>query len=122
MSDIDLVLVLNNVRDATQLKRRLPDVKEEIISKLKYESKGFEIVGSISTSPFSVQFTVKGNHGSIDVDLLPTFYFEGNGCIFVFRIVFFWIIMLENSPVQNIPSPFATVLKISHVLPNMILK
>ena len=98
MSDIDLVLVLNDVQDAAHLKRRLSDIKKEIIELLEDESKGFEIVGSISTSPFSVQFTVKGNHGSIDVDLLPTFYFEGNGCIFVFRIVFFWIIMLENSP------------------------
>ncbi len=100
MSDIDLVLVLNDVQDAAHLKRRLSDIKKEIIELLEDESKGFEIVGSISTSPFSVQFTVEGNHENIDVDLLPTFYFEGNGCIFVLRIVLFLIITLKTIPLR----------------------
>ena len=76
--DIDLVLVLNEVKDAAELKRKLPDIQTKIMEKLQLEGKGFEIDGSISTTKYSVQFTVKGNDEKIDVDLLPTFHFDGN--------------------------------------------
>ena len=76
MSDIDLVLILNEVKDAADLRRKLPNLKEKIKTKLRREERNF-IIESMSETRFSVKFTVKGTNGKIDVDLLPTFHFEG---------------------------------------------
>ena len=78
MSDIDLVLVLNEVTNAADLGEKLPNIKNRIIQKLQREPKEFVIVGDISQTQFAVKFTVRGQHGDIDVDLLPTFHFDGN--------------------------------------------
>jgi hypothetical protein len=75
MSDIDLVLVLNEITDADDLREKLDGTKNNIIEKLRSSSIG--IVGCISQTRFAVKFTVKGIHGNIDVDLLPTFHFDG---------------------------------------------
>ena len=78
MSDIDLVLVLNEVTNAADLRDELPNIKIKIIQKLRDAPKEFVIVGDISETKFAVKFTVRGKHGDIDVDLLPTFHFDGN--------------------------------------------
>ncbi|CAB4030764.1 2 -5 -oligoadenylate synthase 3-like [Paramuricea clavata] len=78
-SDIDLVLILNEVRNAEDLEEKLPAIKEEIVKKLRRNSTQLSIVHeSISgdQSRFSVKFSAEGSHDNIDVDLLPTFHFE----------------------------------------------
>ena len=71
-------MVLNEVKDAADLRVKLPNLKTKIINKLTYERRDFTIVyGSISDSTYLVKFSVKGRHGNIHVDLLPTFYFAG---------------------------------------------
>lgn len=76
-SDIDLVLILNEVKSAEDLKEKLPGIKEEIIKTLRENSRQLSIVpNSISEREFLVKFSVEGLHDNIDVDLLPTFYFE----------------------------------------------
>ncbi|XP_028407281.1 2'-5'-oligoadenylate synthase 3-like [Dendronephthya gigantea] len=75
--DIDLVLVLNGVEGAEDLKRKLPEIRVKIKTMLTIYSGGFTIVpGSLKDSSFLVKFSVKGTHGNIDVDLLPTFKYE----------------------------------------------
>ena len=77
-SDIDLVLVLNEVEDAKDLKEKLPSIQQEIIKMLKENAESLTILPwTISTTHFHVKFTVRGTHGNIDVDLLPTFHFDG---------------------------------------------
>ena len=77
-SDIDLVLVLNEVEDAKDLKEKLPNIQQKIINMLKENAESLTILPwTISTTQFSVKFTVRGTHGNIDVDLLPTFHFDG---------------------------------------------
>ncbi|XP_028412288.1 2'-5'-oligoadenylate synthase 3-like [Dendronephthya gigantea] len=72
--DIDLVVILNDVRDAKDLKTKLPSISEEIKTNLKRYPAGFTIVpGSLTDSSFLVKFSVEGTHKNIDVDLLPTF-------------------------------------------------
>ena len=78
MCDIDLVLVLNEVADAEDLKEQLPRIKAEIKSKLIRNSRSFNIVsGSLTDSKFLVKFSVEGRQGRIDVDVLPTFKVRG---------------------------------------------
>ena len=77
-SDIDLVLILNEVEDAKDLKKELPNIQQEIISMLEGNAESLTILPTtISTTPFHVKFTLRGTHGNIDVDLLPTFHFDG---------------------------------------------
>ena len=77
-SDIDLVLILNEVEDAKELKEKLPDIQQEIINILEKNAERLTILPRrISTKHFHVKFTVRGTHGNIDVDLLPTFHFDG---------------------------------------------
>ena len=77
-SDIDLVLVLNEVKDAKDLKEKLPSIKQKIINMLEGNAGSLTILQrTISTTHFHVKFTVRGTHGNIDVDLLPTFHFNG---------------------------------------------
>ena len=75
-SDIDLVLILNEVTSAADLKTELPKLKEDIIEKLRRQCHNYKlgIEGDISETPFAVKFTVKGKYENIDVDLLPTFH------------------------------------------------
>ena len=76
-SDIDLVLILNEVEDAKELKEKLPNIQQEIINMLKENAESLKILPwTISKTQFSVKFTVEGTHGNIDVDLLPTFHFN----------------------------------------------
>ena len=77
-SDIDLVLVLNEVRSAQDLKRQLPYIKLKILNMLRGNAGSLTILPhSISTTQFSVKFSVQGTREKIDVDLLPTFYING---------------------------------------------
>ena len=77
-SDIDLVLVLNEVKDAKDLKEKLPSIKQKIINMLEGNAESLTILQrTISMTHFHVKFTVRGTHGNIDVDLLPTFHFNG---------------------------------------------
>ena len=77
-SDIDLVLVLNEVTSAEDLKEQLPNIKQKILNMLKRNAESLTILpDSISTTRFSVKFSVEGTHENIDVDLLPTFHFNG---------------------------------------------
>ena len=85
-------MVLNEVKDAADLREKLPYLNWKIINKLTSAPKNFTIVsGSISDKHFLVKFTVQGTHGEIDVDLLPTFYFGGIACRknFKMKITFF---------------------------------
>ena len=69
---------LNEVEDAKDLKEKLPNIQQKIINMLKENAESLTILPwTISTTQFSVKFTVRGTHGNIDVDLLPTFYFDG---------------------------------------------
>ena len=77
-SDIDLVLILNEVEDAKDLKEKLPSIQQEIINILGKNAERLTILPwTISTKPFHVKFTVRGTHGNIDVDLLLAFHFDG---------------------------------------------
>ena len=77
-SDIDLVLILNEVEDAKDLKEKLPDIQKEIINMLEEKAESLTILPwTISKTHFHLKFTVRGTHGNIDVDLLPTFHFDG---------------------------------------------
>ena len=84
-------MVFNEVQDAADLREKLPNLNRRIINKLTSERKNFTIVsGSISEKTFLVKFTVKGTHGSIDVDLLPTFYFGGIAGKILMKIIFLY--------------------------------
>ena len=77
-SDIDLVLVLNEVKGAEDLKRKLPSIQQKIIQLLKKNSQSLSILPeTIEPKQFHVKFSVKGTHKNIDVDLLPTFNSDG---------------------------------------------
>ena len=76
-SDIDLVLVLNEARDAEELKDKLPSVQQKIVNMLKTNARSLTILpDTILKNQFVIKFTVRGAHGNIDVDLLATFYFN----------------------------------------------
>ena len=71
-------MILNDVSDAQDLKKKLPDIKKTVKEELRRCSKDFTIVDDfITVTDFSVKFSVQGTHGNVDVDLLPTFTFEG---------------------------------------------
>ena len=76
-SDIDLVLVLNEVTSAEDLKEQLPNIKLKILNMLRNAESLTILPHSISTTEFSVKFSVEGTYENIDVDLLPTFHFDG---------------------------------------------
>ncbi|XP_028407355.1 2'-5'-oligoadenylate synthase 1A-like [Dendronephthya gigantea] len=80
-SDIDLVMILNDVRDAEDLKRQLPGIKNDVKEKLRHLPRSFTI-NSLTDTTFSVKFSVEGKHGDIDVDLLPAFKFEDLGSLY----------------------------------------
>ncbi|XP_028407282.1 2'-5'-oligoadenylate synthase 1A-like [Dendronephthya gigantea] len=72
--DIDLVLVLNKVKDAEELKEKLPMIINDVIGKLKRNRAELAIIrNSLTDKTFLVKFSVQGKHVKIDVDLLPTF-------------------------------------------------
>ncbi|XP_028407254.1 2'-5'-oligoadenylate synthase 3-like isoform X3 [Dendronephthya gigantea] len=72
--DIDLVLVLNEVEDAEELKENLPTIVDDVIGKLRQNRAELAIIpNSLKNARFLVKFSVQGEHGKIDVDLLPTF-------------------------------------------------
>lgn len=71
-------MILNDVRNAQDLKRQLPEITGDIKEKLRRYPRGFTIVpNSLKDTRFSVKFSVQSTNGNIDVDLLPTFKFEG---------------------------------------------
>ena len=78
-SDIDLVLVLNEVTDAADLREKIGRKKKEILELLTGSTQTrFKIVpDSVSETRFSVKFSVAGLEDNTDVDLLPTFPFQG---------------------------------------------
>ena len=77
-SDIDLVLILNEVESAEDLKTKLPSIQGIIIHLLKENSRSLAILPeTIKPTPFHVKFSVKGTYENIDVDLLPSFHFNG---------------------------------------------
>ncbi|XP_028407251.1 2'-5'-oligoadenylate synthase 3-like isoform X1 [Dendronephthya gigantea] len=72
--DIDLVMVLNEVEDAAELKENLPTIINDVIGKLRQNRAKLAIIpNSLTNARFLVKFSVQGEHGKIDVDLLPTF-------------------------------------------------
>ncbi|XP_028412303.1 2'-5'-oligoadenylate synthase 3-like isoform X2 [Dendronephthya gigantea] len=74
--DIDLVMILNDVKDAQDLQKQLPKIKEEVKEKLRRYASAHIVPNSLTDTTFSVKFSVQGTNGNIDVDLLPTFKFE----------------------------------------------
>ena len=77
-SDIDLILVLNEVESAEDLKEKLPSITQEISDMLKENAESLTILrNTILEKKFLVKFTVKGTNENIDVDLLPSFHFDG---------------------------------------------
>lgn len=75
---MDLVMVFNGVDDAEDLKRKLPGINKQIEDTLRNYSGDVTIFpDSLKHNIFQVKFSVKGRHGQIDVDLLPTFKFQG---------------------------------------------
>ncbi|XP_028412286.1 2'-5'-oligoadenylate synthase 3-like [Dendronephthya gigantea] len=72
--DIDLVMVLNEVEDAEELRKKLPTIINDVIGKLRRNRAELAIIrNSLTNARFLVKFSVQGEHGKIDVDLLPTF-------------------------------------------------
>ena len=89
------MLILNDVTDAADLRRKLNQITKNIMEKLRDYSFNFGIM-HLTQTPFAVKFTVQGTRGKIDVDLLPTFHFDGNVasynlCLYVFYgVSTFW--------------------------------
>ena len=77
-ADIDLVLILNEVKSAEDLKTKLPSIQGKIIHLLKENSRRLAILPeTIKPTSFHVKFSVNGTYENIDVDLLPSFHFSG---------------------------------------------
>ena len=77
-SDIDLVLVLNEVESAEDLKEKLPGITQEISDMLQENAESLAILrNTILKKKFHVKFTVIGTNENVDVDLLPSFHFDG---------------------------------------------
>ncbi|XP_028407258.1 2'-5'-oligoadenylate synthase 1A-like [Dendronephthya gigantea] len=75
--DMDLVMILNGVHDAEDLRRQLPAIKGQIKDTLGRYSGNITIVpDSLTDKRFHVKFSVESRLGEIDVDLLPTFKYE----------------------------------------------
>ena len=74
-ADIDLVLILNEVESAEDLKTKLPKIQGIIIHLLKENSRRLAILPeTIKPTPFHVKFSVEGTYENINVDLLPSFH------------------------------------------------
>ena len=71
------MLISNDVTDAADLKGKLDQITKNIMEKLRDSSSNFGIM-HLTQTPFAVKFTVQGTRGKIDVDLLPTFHFDGS--------------------------------------------
>ena len=77
-ADIDLVIVLNEVESAEDLKDKLPgiksDIKEEHLLNPFFPCK---IQGAVQETKFALKFKIDDGDNCIDVDLLPTFAIGG---------------------------------------------
>ncbi|XP_073230619.1 2'-5'-oligoadenylate synthase 1-like [Porites lutea] len=76
-SDLDCVMVMNGIENASQLSSKLPDILPDLESRLRSWTGGSWQLDSIERTNFSVQFNMsRSSEESVKVDLLPTFRIE----------------------------------------------
>ena len=74
-ADLDCVMVINSINDASQLREELPAIKLELESCLSGSIGGsWKLASEQKETRFSLQFSMSRYPGeSVEVDLLPTF-------------------------------------------------
>ena len=74
-ADLDCVMVINSINDASQLREELPAIKLELESCLSGSIGGsWKLASEQKETRFSLQFSMSRYPGEfVDVDLLPTF-------------------------------------------------
>ncbi|XP_032240839.1 2'-5'-oligoadenylate synthase 1A isoform X2 [Nematostella vectensis] len=74
-SDLDCVMIMNGIETVADLKKKLPDIQEQVSACLRNPPPAWKIE-DLWNSRFAVQFKFKMKHwlhGEVEVDLLPTF-------------------------------------------------
>ncbi|CAH3018738.1 unnamed protein product [Porites evermanni] len=74
-ADLDCVMVMNSIDDASQLRRKLPAIKRRLESCLRGSiGSSWKLASEQKETRFSLQFSMSRYPGeTVDVDLLPTF-------------------------------------------------
>ena len=74
-ADLDCVMVMNSIDDASQLREKLPAIKSALKSCLSSSiGDSWQLASAQKETRFSLQFRMSRYPGeSVDVDLLPTF-------------------------------------------------
>ena len=74
-ADLDCVMVINSINDASQLREELPAIKLELESCLRGSIGGsWKMASEQKETRFSLQFSMSRYLGeTVEVDLLPTF-------------------------------------------------
>ncbi|KAM7440243.1 2 5 oligoadenylate synthetase [Porites harrisoni] len=74
-ADLDCVMVMNSIDDASELREKLPDIKSELKSCLSSSiGDSWQLASAQKETRFSLQFRMSRYPGeSVEVDLLPTF-------------------------------------------------
>ena len=74
-ADLDCVMVMNSIDDASELREKLPAIKDKLESCLTGSIGGsWKLVSEQKETRFSLQFRMSRYPGeTVEVDLLPTF-------------------------------------------------
>ena len=74
-ADLDCVMVMNSIDDASELREKLPAIKSALKSCLSSSiGDSWQLASAQKETRFSLQFRMSRYPGeSVDVDLLPTF-------------------------------------------------